>query len=163
MKKRRNLIIICSALIVLAGGTSLYKNTFPNIDSNSYLSSSYESQKSFCYLGNEKNVGNTKSFDFEKFNGKWSLMQFTSNKGNKINISDNTKISKGKFYIVILDSKYNIIAQKNELKDNGNISFTTPSDGKFIIRIVGENASGNFSIALSAGNNINVSHIDFFS
>lgn len=30
-------------------------------------------------------------------------MKFTSNKGNKIIIHDNTKITKGKFYTVVLD------------------------------------------------------------
>lgn len=89
-------------------------------------------------------------------------MQFTSNKDNKIRINDDTKISEGKSYIVILDSKYNIIAKKNELKDNGNINFTTPNDGKYSIRIIGANASGNFAISVSASNNIDISHKDFF-
>ncbi|SUY47670.1 Uncharacterised protein [Clostridium putrefaciens] len=164
MKKRSNLIIICLIVIIIAAtGTSLYKHYLPNIDSNNYLSSNDESERSFDYHGNEKSGENTKSFDFEKFNGKWSLIQFTSNKGNKININDNTKISKGNFYIVILDSEHNIIAKKNELKDNGNINFTTPKDGKYTVRIIGANASGNFNISISASNNINVSHIDLFN
>ncbi|WP_346939465.1 hypothetical protein [uncultured Clostridium sp.] len=164
MKKRSNLIIICLIVIIVAGaGTVLYKNHFPNIDSNNYLSSSDESEKSFYYCGNEKSDENSESFDFEKFDGKWSLMQFTSNKGNEININDNTKISKGKFYIVILDSEYNIIAKKDELKDSGNINFTTPKDGKYSVRIIGANASGNFNISISANDNITVSHIDMFN
>ncbi len=113
MKKRSNLIIICLIVIIVAGvGTVLYKDYFSNIDSNNYLSSSNESERSFYYLENEKSDENSESFDFKKFDGKWSLMQFTSNKGNKISINDNTKISEGKFYIVILDSEYNIIAKK---------------------------------------------------
>ncbi|WP_346915895.1 hypothetical protein [Clostridium sp.] len=164
MKKRSNLIIICLIVIIIAGaGTALYKNYFPNIDSNNYLSSSDESERSFYYHGNEKSDENNESFDFEKFNGKWSLMQFTSNKGNEININDNTKISKGKFYIVILDSEYNIIAKKDELKDSGNINFTTPKDGKYTVRIIGADASGNFNISISANDNITVSHMDLFN
>lgn len=164
MKKRSNLIIICLIVIIIAGaGTTLYKHYFPNIDSNTYLSSNDESERSFDYHGNEKSGENNKSFDFEKFNGKWSLIQFTSNKGNKITINDNTKISKGNFYIVILDSEHNIIAKKNELNDNGNINFTTPKDGKYTVRIIGANASGNFNISVSASNNIKVSHIDLFN
>ncbi|MBU3187500.1 hypothetical protein [Clostridium estertheticum] len=162
MKKRSILIIICLiAIVILGTGTVIYKNYFPNIDSNNYLSSNDKSsEKSFGYNGNEKSGENTESFDFGNFNGKWSLMQFTSNKGNKITINDNTKISKGKFYIVILDSEYKIITKKNELNDNKNLNFTTPKDGKYTIRIVGKNASGNLNI--STNSNIKVSHIDLF-
>ncbi len=89
-------------------------------------------------------------------------MEFTSSKGNKININDNTKINKGKFYIVILDSQYNIIAKKNESNQNGNINFTTPKDGKYLIRIVGAKASGKFDVSVNSDKNIDISHIDFF-
>ncbi len=109
-----------------------------------------------------KESKNTHSFDFKKFDGKWSLMEFTSSKGNKININDNTKISKGKFYIIILDSKYNIIAKKEESNENGDINFTTPKDGKYFIRIVAANASGKFDISVNAANNIDISHKHFF-
>ncbi|MCB2342942.1 hypothetical protein [Clostridium estertheticum] len=162
MKKRSILIILCLiTLIILGTGTIVYKNYFPNIDSNNYLSSNDKSsEKSFGYKGNEKSGENTESFDFEDFNGKWSLMQFTSNKGTKITINDNTKISKGKFYIVILDSEYKIITKKNELNDSANINFTTPKDGKYAIRIVGKNARGKFNISTSS--NIKVTHIDLF-
>jgi len=163
MKKRSNLIFLCLIVIIIAGGITLYKNHFPNIDSNNYLSSNDESERSFDHHGNDEGGENSKRFDFKKFDGKWSLMQFTSNKGNNINIKDNTKISKGKFYIVVLDSEYNIIAKKNELNQNGNINFTTPKDGKYAIRIVGANASGNFNISVNASNNIDISHIDFFN
>lgn len=164
MKKRSNLIIICLIVIVIAGtGTVVYKKYYPNITSNNYLSSNDESEKSFGYKGNEKSGGNNESFDFEKFNGKWSLMQFTSDKGNKITINDNTKISKGKFCIVILDSEYNIIAKKNESNDTGSLKFTTPKDGKYTIRIIGANASGKFNLSISDSNNIKVSHIDLFN
>lgn len=163
MKKRSNLIILCLIVIIIAAaGIVLYKNYFLSIDSNRYLSSSDESMKSFDQYTNEKSGVNNQSFDFEKFNGKWSLMQFTSGKNNEIKINDSTKISKGKFYIVILDSEYNIVAKKNELKDNGDIIFTTPKDGKYTIRIIGDNASGNFNVSISSNNNINVSHLDFF-
>ena len=110
--------VVNSGIMFMVVGSILYKKYFPNIDSNNYLSSNDKSEK---------------SFDFEKFNGEWSLMQFTSNKGNKITIKDNTKISKGKFYIVILDSEYNIIAKKNKLDDKGNLNFTTLKDGKYKI------------------------------
>lgn len=69
MKKRSNLIILCLIVIIIAGvGIALYKNFFPNIDSNKYLSSSDESMKSFGQYSNEKSGVNNQSFDFEKFN-----------------------------------------------------------------------------------------------
>lgn len=163
MKKRNNLIIVCLVVIIIAGSGILYKNYFTNIDSNNYLSSKNEAEKSFFYYSSSGDSDkNAESFDFKRFNGKWSLMEFTSSKGNKINIKDNTKINKGKFYIVILDSQYNIIAKKNESNQNGNINFTTPKDGKYLIRIVGEKASGKFDVSVNSDRNIDISHIDFF-
>ncbi|MBU3099704.1 MULTISPECIES: hypothetical protein [Clostridium] len=159
--KKRSIFIIIYLIGILLLGRVVYRIYFPNIDSNNYLSSNDKlSEKSFEYNGNEKSGENTESFDFGNFNGKWSLMEFTSIKGNKITINDNTKISKGKFYIVILDSEYKIITKKNELSNNGNLNFTTPKDGKYSIRIVGEKASGTFNISTSS--NIKLSHIDLF-
>ncbi len=162
MKKRTKLIISCLVFIIIAGSRSVYKNYFVNIDSNNYLSTRDESERNVYSLENDINSKNAYSFDFKKFDGKWSLMEFTSSKGNKININDNTKINKGKFYIVILDSQYNIIAKKNESNQNGNINFTTPKDGKYLIRIVGAKASGKFDVSVNSDKNIDISHIDFF-
>ncbi len=162
MRKRNKLIIICLIVIIFAGGIGLYKNYSSSIDSNKYLSSTNESGRTFIYNGNDISTKDSESFDFKGFDGKWSLMQFTSNKGNNIIINDKTKISEGKFYIVVLDSDYNIIAKKNELNQKGNIKITTPKEGKYIIRIVGASASGNFNIRVSASNNIDITHKDFF-
>ncbi|ABS34967.1 hypothetical protein [Clostridium botulinum] len=164
MKKRNNLIIVCLVVIIIAGSGILYKNYFTNIDSNNYLSSKNESEKSFFYYSSSGDSDkNAESFDFKRFNGKWSLMEFTSSKGNKINIKDNTKIAKGKLFIVVLDSECNIITKKDETKQKGDINFTTPKDGKYFIRIVGAKASGKFDISVNATKNIDISHIDFFS
>ncbi len=162
MKKRTKLIISCLVFIIIAGSRSVYKNYFVNIDSNNYLSSRDESERNITSRENDDIGKNTHSFDFKKFDGKWSLMEFTSSKGNKINIKDNTKINKGKFIIVILDSKYNIITKKDETNQNGNINFTTPKDGKYLIRIVGAKASGKFDVSINSDKNMDISHIDFF-
>ena len=161
MRKKNKLIIICSLVIIFAGVIGLYKSYSSSIDSNKYLSSSDESECSFFYHENEKITKDGQSFHFGKFDGKWSLMGFTSSKGDKIIINDKTQITKGKFYIVVLDSDYNIIAKKNELNQKGNIKFTTPKDGKYIIRIVGASAGGNFNIKVSSGHNIYITHKDF--
>ncbi|ADK13659.1 hypothetical protein WX45_00983 [Clostridium ljungdahlii DSM 13528] len=123
MRKKKKLNIFALIVIIIGGGMALYNNYFHNIDSNRYLSSINE-DKSIDYDGTHKSDKNSESFDFKKFDGKWSLMQFTSNKGN--------------------------------------INFTTPNDGKYSIRIIGANASGNFAINVSASNNIDISHKDFF-
>ncbi|WP_331665353.1 hypothetical protein [Anaerocolumna sp.] len=136
MEKRRNLIVLFTIFIIFTGGVLVYKVKFPNIDSNVYLSNKNESHKSFNSKTNDKSDKNSKSFDFEKFDGNWSLMQFTSNKGNEININDNTKISKGKFYIVVLDSEYNIVAKKNEVNETGNIKFITKKVGNIVLELL---------------------------
>ncbi|MFL0249009.1 hypothetical protein ACJDT4_01125 [Clostridium neuense] len=163
MKNIRKLILGC-IIIVMAVGILIYKYHLSNIDSNAYLSGNGESQKSFeVYDGNGEDSGNIKKFDFKKFDGRWSFMKFTSSKGNKINISDNTKIGAGRFYLVVLDSKYNIVAKKNETSDKGNIEFTTPRDGEYTIRIAGEKASGKFDISVNAKEKVDISHMDFWS
>ena len=160
MKKK--LIIIGLVIIIITGGIIFKNGYFGNIDSNEYLSSIEEDNRSIGYNGTHKSNKNGDSFEFKEFNGKWSLMKISSSKGNEIIIKDSTKISKGKFYIVVLDSNHNIIAKKNELKDNGDIKFTTANDGEYYIRIVGLNASGNFNVSINAKNNIKVSHKNFF-
>ena len=164
MKKRQNLLIVCIIIILIViSGIQINKNINPNIDSDTYLSSKDEKRTvKNCNSNDNKLDKNSEKIEFGDFNGKWSLMQFTSDKDNKISITDNTKISSGKFYVVILDSENNIIAKKNELTETGDIIFTTPKDGKYLIRIVGDNASGKFDISVNASNNITVSRMDFF-
>ncbi|AVP59871.1 MULTISPECIES: hypothetical protein [Clostridium] len=163
MKKRNNLIIVCLVFIIIAGSKSVYKNYFVNIDSNNYLSTRDESERNIYSLENDISSKNAYSFDFKKFDGKWSVMEIKSTKGNKINIKDNTKITKGKLFIAVLDSEYNIITKKDETNQKGDINFTTPKDGKYLIRIVGLNAGGKFDISVNSAQNIDISHKGFFS
>jgi hypothetical protein len=164
MKKSNKLIILCLIVVVIVSGIGIvmYKNSSSYTTSDSYLSSRNEDERTFHYNHNEKNTKDGASFDFTGFTGKWSLMEFNSDKDNKIAINDNTKINKGKFYVVVLDSNYNIVCKKNETEDKGNINFTTPKSGKYLVRIVGKDADGNFDLKISSNNNINVSHKDFF-
>ena len=161
-KRKLNVSLILGIIMGLIIVNSLYKNSSYYISSNNYLSSKEKTEKSVDFKQNENNTEYGKSFDFGNFIGRWSLMEFTSDKDTKITINDSTKISKGIFYIVVLDSEYNIIAKKNELKENGDIDFTIPKSGKYIIRIVGKNATGSFNMKISANNKINISHKDFF-
>ena len=163
MKNRSRLLNIWLIFIIaiLLIGSMLYKNSSLYISSDSYLSSE-EAEKSVYSTKNEKDTEDGKSFDFDRFTGKWSIIEFTSDKDNKITINDNTKINKGKFYIVVLDSDYNIITKKDESNESGDINFTTPKSGKYIIRIVGKNASGNFNIKINGSNDIKISHKGFF-
>ncbi|NMM65990.1 hypothetical protein HBE96_25770 [Clostridium sp. P21] len=164
MKKRNMLIILCMIVIAVSGIVMMiYKNSSSYISSDSYLSSRNEDERTFQYNHNEKNTNDGASFDFTGFTGKWSLIGFNSDKGNKITIIDNTKINKGNFYVVVLDSDYNIISKKSETEDKGNMNFATPKNGKYMIRIVGKDASGNFNLKINASNNINILHKDFFA
>ncbi|MGO5073557.1 hypothetical protein ACTQ4K_06300 [Clostridium sporogenes] len=163
MKKRTKLIISCLVFIIIVGSRSVYKNYFVNIDSNNYLSTRDESERNVYSLENDISSKNAYSFDFKKFDGKWSVMEVKSSKGNKMNIKDNTKITKGKLFIVVLDSEYNIITKKDETNQKGDINFTTPKDGKYFIRIVGLNAGGKFDISVNSAKDIDISHKGFFS
>ncbi len=166
MKKISKSFIIClTAIIIVFGiGFTLYKNSSFYFSSNNNLSSKKDTGNSADSMRNEENTQDGKSFSFGKYTGKWSLMEVTSDKDTKITIDDNTKINKGKFYMVVLDSDYNIVAKKNELYENNNksISFTIPKDEKYIIRIVGKKASGSFNMKISANSNIKINHKDFF-
>lgn len=161
MKKSEKLIAICIIFLVL--GLSLYKNSSFYINSNMYLSSKDESDKSIYHMTNVIDSQDGKSFDFDKFTGKWSLMEAFCDKDTKIVIKDKTKINKGLFYIVVLDSNYNIVAKKNEVKENEDedIEINIPKSDKYFIRIIGEDAGGHLNIKVKGNDNIN--HIDFFS
>ena len=150
-------------IIILLIGSTVYKNSSVHISSDVYLSNEEETERSFGYLGSGIDTENNKSFDFNEFTGKWSLMEFTSDKDNEIIINDDTKINKGEFYIVVLDSDYNIITKKDEFKEKKDISFITPKKGKYIIRIVGKNASGKLNIKIQENNKIEFSNNDFFN
>lgn len=165
MKKRNRSISICVTfiIIILLIGSMVYKNSSVYISSDVYLSNEEETERSFGYLGSGIDTENNKSFDFDEFTGKWSLMEFTSDKNNEITINDDTKINKGKFYIVVLDSDYNIIVKKDEFKEKKDISFITPKSGKYIVRIVGKNASGNLNIKIQEINDIKFSNKEFFN
>jgi hypothetical protein len=156
MKKINTLIGICVLLIFIGIFIGIFKNTFINIDSESYLTSPKDTP-SFNYLHNQVNTTNSVSFDFSGFNGRWSLISFDSSKGTKLTISDNTKITKGEFYIVILNSQYKIIATVQPNKEEIS-NLIIPKNGQYIIRIVGKNASGKFII--NSNTNINLYYKD---
>ncbi|MBU5483730.1 hypothetical protein KQI86_05260 [Clostridium sp. MSJ-11] len=147
-------------LIIIVGGIFVYNNNFAGITSNSYLTSK-EENRTFLEHVNQQYTENGASFDFSGFTGKWSLIEFESSKDNKIVLEDNTKIEKGQFYIVVLDSDYKNIAM-HESKEGENLEFTTPKDGKYLVRIVGKNASGKFDIKISSENDISITHKDFW-
>ncbi|OAA90945.1 hypothetical protein [Clostridium ljungdahlii] len=163
MERKNKSIISCLAVITIIIGIGMFlsKNTFFNEFSNNYLTSKSDNETSFAYNKNNKKTNNGESFDFGGFNGKWSLIQIDSNKNNEITVHSNTKITKGKLCIVALDPNYKIVG-KIEAKDKeSEISFIISTKGKYLIRIVGKNASGNFDVRISSTNNIDISYKDF--
>lgn len=161
-RKSKSIISWLAVIAIIIGiGIFLSKNTFFNEFSNNYLTSKSDNETSFVYNKNNKKTNNGESFDFGGFNGKWSLIQIDSNKNNEITVHSNTKITKGKFCIVALDPNYKIVG-KIEAKDKeSEISFITSTKGKYLIRIVGKNAGGNFDVKISSTNNIEISYRDF--
>ncbi|WP_050607574.1 hypothetical protein [Clostridium niameyense] len=110
---------------------------------------------------NEEKTKNGRKFDFDRFDGKWSLMEFQSTKDNKIKIIDNSKITKGTLYIVVLSSEYKAIATH---KSNGkaSLNLTTPENGKYFIRIVGKGSRGNLNIKINSTTDVHLSHRSIF-
>lgn len=165
--QRKNKLIISSilvSLIFLCSGIILYNNF--NTFSNYSLSSKDDGQKSFLNYENYKLSTDGESFDFGGFDGKWSLIEISSPKDNEITIDDMTKISKGEFCIVVLDSDLNIVANtksNSQNSSNKEVTVSTAKGGKYIVRIAGKEASGSFNIKVNSIKKINISHKDFFS
>ncbi|UZQ49026.1 hypothetical protein [Clostridium kluyveri] len=107
-------------------------NISPNIDSKDYLTSKGDTT-SFKNKYNEKNFDNGTNFDFTKFTEKWSLIEFDSKKEAAIKILDNSKITEGKIYILVLNSNYKDILI-HKLNRKSVLNFCTPKGGKYSIR-----------------------------
>lgn len=138
-KSKRTIRIVMPVIVllfVIAGGF-LYKDSVQYFRSNHYLSSKNEA-RSVDSMVNEKDFEDGKSFDFYKFSGKWSIIEFTAEKDTDITIHDYTKISEGLFYIVVLelDSDYNILIKREETDENTNIDFTVHKGGKYVIGLL---------------------------
>lgn len=162
---RRNKSIICwlAVIIIIVGvGVFVSKNISYNKFSNEYLTTKEDGDRSIAEHTNDVQTKSEKSFDFSRFNGKWSLIEINSDKNNKITINDNTKITKGKFYIVVLDPNYKIVGKIEPKNKKTEISFITSQKGKYVIRIVGKDSSGNFDVKISSTNDINIKHNDIF-
>lgn len=160
MKKVNIPTSICAIVIIIIFGVVIYRSTLPNIDSIDYLTSE-EHDGSIKELYNEENTKNGRKFDFNGFDGRWSLMEFQSTKDNKIKIIDDSKITKGTLYIVVLSSEYKAIATH---KSNGKatLDLTIPKDGKYFIRIVGKGAGGNLNIKINSTTDVHLSHKSIF-
>lgn len=161
MIKIKRSIIACFIGVIIVIGGLFYLSTHYRFDSNNYLAHG-EDKVNFKNFKNEKRSKYGMKFDFDLFNGKWSLMKFDSVKGDKITINDTTNIKSGKFYIVVLDSENKIIS-KHEPNGKSNVEFSIPKTGQYFVRIVGKNASGNFDIKYSSSNYINVTYKDLMS
>lgn len=164
-RKSKSIISWLIVIVIIIGiGIFLSKNTFYNGFTNSYLTSKSDNETSFVYNKNYKRSNNGESFNFGGFNGKWSLIEINSDKNNEITLHSNTKISGGKFCIVALDPNYKIVGKIEVIKakdKESEISFRTSEKGKYLIRIVGKNASGNFDVKVSSTANMNISYRDF--
>ena len=158
----KKIIRIAIGIIIVIGiGMFVCNENFININSNQYLTAK-EEKRSVLVHENQKCTKDSMSFDFNRFTGKWSFFELDCKEGNKITIKDNSKIDKGKLFIVVLDSNYNIIAMKEE-KNKEDIEFSAPKDGKYLLRIVGEKASGHFDISIKSDGDLETVYKDFWS
>lgn len=163
MKKNKVIIPLIAAIVLIIIGTGIFlnENNFFGGFSNSYLTSKSDNETSFVYHRNDKKSNNGQSFNFGGFNGKWSLIEINSEKNNQITIHSKTKITTGKFCIVALDPNYKMVGKIEVKNKESEISFVTSEKGKYLIRIAGKNASGNFDVELSSTTDMTISHKDF--
>lgn len=154
--------IICVPVFLIGLIFSISKNNLWNFDSKSYLTSKDGGNVSFYELKNDVRNNNDASFDFTKFDGKFTLMEFSSKKGATIKVTDSSTLSKGNMYIVVLDSAYNEVALH---KSNGNATFEfdIPKDGNYLIRVAGKKASGSFNLHLDSNESVNLIHKSIWS
>ena len=156
-KKFGPILIVLSIVLV---GISMYRTNHPNINSKYYLASG-EEDPSVTNLNTRKQTKDIREFDFDKFSGRWNIIEFQSTKGNKVKIIDNSNITKGKLYIVVLNSEYKALAiHKSDGKSTLNL--TTHKDGKYIIRIVGQGTCGNLNMKVTSPIDIHLSHRGVF-
>lgn len=154
--------IICVPVFLIGLIFSISKNNLWNFDSKNYLTSKDDGAVSFYELKDDFRNDNNASFDFSKFNGKFTLMEFSAKMGNKIKLTDSSTLSKGSIYIVVLDSDYNEIAIH---KSNGaaTFEFDTPKDGNYLIRVAGKKASGSFNLHLNSDEAVTLVHKTIWS
>ncbi len=122
---------------------------------------SHQGGASFDEKLNEVNTDNGSSFDFSNFKGNFTLMEFTTTKGSKIEISDTSIISKGTLDIVVSDSHYKDVIVHNSTKES-SFDFTAPKDGMYFIRLVGKNAYGTLDLKINSDTNIDLIHKDIY-
>lgn len=154
--------IICIPLFLIGLVFSISKNNLCNFDSKSYLTSKDCSTLSFNELKNDVRTDNNASFDFTKFDGKFTLMEFSAKMGNKIKLTDSSTLSKGSMYIVVLDSDYNEVSIH---KSNGaaTFEFDIPKDGSYLIRVAGKKASGSLNLHLNSDESVTLVHKTIWS
>ncbi|MCR3760881.1 hypothetical protein [Clostridium felsineum] len=160
MRINSKAIVFGVIVIVVAVGIYLSENIIGSQFTNGYLSTKSDNKTSFVYNTNYKKTGKSESFNFGGFDGKWSLIEINAKSKDKVTLHDNTKVTKGRFCIVVLDPNYKIIGKIEEKNEESEISFKTDEKGKYIIRIVGENASGKFDIKVNSPKG-EITHKDF--
>ena len=154
------ILIVLIVSILVSGILILYSNKNQEIISNKYITDKKEN-RSFTSYTNQEYTNDSISFDFTGFNGKWSFLELESNKEKLITIEDKSSKYEGEFYIVVLDANYNYITMK-EVKEAKDIEFITLDEGKFLIRIVGKEASGHCELRIISKDKINAYFKEFW-
>lgn len=155
----RKIILVISILCIM--GCVLTGCTKVNLNSDKYLAGKQES-RSFSMHTNQEYTNDSMRFDFKKFSGKWSFFDLSVKKDTNIKIKDNSDITSGELYLVVLDNDYNIVAKK-KIDGTGNLKVKCKDDEEYLIRIAGDKAGGHFDIKFSADNEYKLEYKEFFS
>lgn len=150
------LIIIIFIKIII----SKNYNKVENINSKEYLNIK-EENVSFGEKTNEMKNKDGISFQFSNFKGEFTILEITAIENTKVEIRDESIISKGNLYIVVLDSKYNSV-YIHESINKSIFSVDLPKADKYFIRLIGKNSFGNLNLKVTPNTNITLTHKDIF-
>lgn len=151
--KRKGIIFLLS-ITVISIGAMFICNEESNVNADSYLGCKEET-RTFIDYEDINNTNDSINLNISNFTGQWSFFDLTIKKGSSVAIKDDSNISNGKLYMVILDNNYNIVSKK-QINGQGTLNFLPEEDGKYFVRIVGKNASGNFNIEIDSNKEYDV-------
>ncbi|AZV58284.1 hypothetical protein [Clostridium sp. AWRP] len=147
MKVRNKYTLLIIVLIVIIGFV-LMKTVYNNYVNNAKQQVSDIDLKNFD-LKNQWAYYTWNSFDdspklpkkFKSFTGTQVLDSVNLKNGNSINLNFESDVKKGKFNIVVIDDKYNIL-KVIKANSNGKEKISVTQDGKYKVEMLGKNARG---------------------
>ncbi|MEW8955238.1 hypothetical protein [Clostridium sp.] len=155
-----SVLIITFVLIKIISLALVDENNLNSRDLKKHLGIK-DKQINFGVLKNDMITDQGVSFDFSDFTGEYKPVEFTANKGDKVELIDESSISQGKLYIAVLDSNYKDLTL-HKLDKQPSFNIVVPEDGKYFISLIGKNSSGDLNLKLNFDSNIKITKKDIW-